>query len=80
MRDTAIHPTYLKLQETLVYDYLLVIIVYLPSQTSGFSLAVSLRNWNWRMLSMPTTPNAWRVETFCPLVTLTDFRLQYTEI
>ena len=53
---------------------------YLPSQASGLSLAVSLRSWNWRMLSEPTAPNAWRVLTFCPLWTLTDFRLQYTEM
>ena len=42
-------------------------IFYLPNQASGLSLAVSLRSWNWRMLSEPTAPNAWRVLTFCPL-------------
>ena len=31
---------------------------YLLSQASGLSLAVSLRSWNWRMLSEPTAPNA----------------------
>ena len=37
---------------------------YLPSHDSGFSFAVSLRNWNWRISSCPTRPNAWRVLTF----------------
>lgn len=31
---------------------------YLLSQASGLSLAVSLRSWNWRMLSDPTAPRA----------------------
>ena len=31
---------------------------YLLSQASGLSLAVSLRSWNWRMLSEPTLPKA----------------------
>ena len=49
---------------------------YRPSQASGLSLAVSLRSWNWRMLSWPTVPRAWRAETRWPLLTLTDRRLQ----
>ncbi len=28
------------------------------SQASGLSLAVSLRSWNWRMLSEPTAPKS----------------------
>ena len=38
--------------------------LYLPSQLSGLSFAVSLRNWNWRMLSCPMRPSGWRVVTF----------------
>lgn len=33
-------------------------VFYLPSQASGLSFAVSLRSWNWRMLSDPTLPKA----------------------
>lgn len=40
------------------YYRLHLFIHYLPSQASGLSLAVSLRSWNWRILSEPTAPNA----------------------
>lgn len=53
---------------------------YLPIQTSGFNLAVSLRSWKWRtQLPSPssfTVPRISRALTFCPLATMTEERLQ----
>ena len=58
----------------------LVIQNHLLIQSSGFSLAVSLRNWKWSTqlpsLSFFTVPRMSRACTFCPLATMTEERLQ----
>lgn len=53
---------------------------HLPSQLSGFSLAVPRLSWNCSILSAPNVPSACPVLTCCPRCTLTEARLQYTDI
>ena len=47
-----------------------------PSHASGLSFALPRLSWNCRILSLPTVPRRWRVDTFCPRATEALERLQ----
>ena len=53
---------------------------YRLSHGSGLSRVLFLCSWNCSMFSPPTAPSAWPVDTFWSRCTLTDVRLQYTEM
>ena len=47
-----------------------------PSHASGLSFALPRLSWNCRILSLPTVPRRWRVDTFWPRATEALERLQ----